>query len=865
MSTSINQDLQASHQILSLIEQAKTRSETTLDQLPGIYLVFRKDGIIMRSNEMSSTILEMNPENIIGTSIQKFFKSHIWTIFQAKMEQVLLENKAQEFEVPVLFKGEELIFYFHLSVFDVKSWTGLPLFAVIGHDVSQLRRMQKQLSEIFATIPLGILTVANSGKIDTQISSYTEPLLGRVNLAGLTLEDVVFSGAREKFNLANVEAINSLNSVFGQPEMLFEAIHDNLPQMVELNINSDVRYIRLTYQPIVIDGNVDRLLVVLEDRTQIVLAQIREAESKQLEEVSVRRILQIKKCAPDILEVLMEDMNHSVSEVKAIAESMDVRKLANCLHGIKGNARVAGFDYIKDTCHVLETNILQNGEKSDWNDVGQKIDSVILEWKEFYSLYRALYQNPDQQQNKTIEMDEGRIKKIQELFNKYNNLMQIGKQSEIGLLGERISLALRSFNFLPLEKLQSSIEMKVKETADQLGKMVKLNCTWGQIQVDPAVMTSISNCLLHLLNNAIAHGIESPEVRLQNGKEEVGHILVHFKESIGMIEAEVSDDGAGLDQKRIIQKALKNKLITIHNYGNMPKNDAYQLIFAPGFSTAEVVNDIAGRGIGLDAVQGSLAELGGSISVSENFPSGTKFSFNFRSSETISLDKNCIPFAGLVKSIQKALLEVQEEEGFKIGFSGFLYESKNIPGGLFYGDLRKLNLALTTYVGNFVEVNGSILVDLDVNSVHGEVHVTLKKSISENEKPSTDTPKRSSRLEFSLPLRLCEQYIRYHNGDLEKLSDGSLVLKFGTFLGPNQIPAFEVGLQEGIDPKKAVGTRDRLLEVASASGIVLHFTDATSRLQLCSSIGEADLGFMLGGTKDVLLKQLLRVIEVDQL
>jgi hypothetical protein len=266
-----------------------------LDQLPGIYLIFRKDGIIIRSNEMASTILEINPENILGSSIQNFFKSHIWTIFLAKMEQVLLEKKAQEFEVPVLFKGEELIFYFHLSVFEVKSWKGLPLFTVVGQDVSQLRRMQKQLLEIFTIIPLGILTVANSGKIETQISSYTEPLLGRTNLAGLTLEEVIFSGSREKFNLANVEAIKSLCHVFGQPQMLFESIRDNLPPMVELNINSDIRYIGLTYQPIVIDGNVDRLLVVLEDRTQIVMAQIREAESKQLEEVNVRRILQIKK------------------------------------------------------------------------------------------------------------------------------------------------------------------------------------------------------------------------------------------------------------------------------------------------------------------------------------------------------------------------------------------------------------------------------------------------------------------------------------------------------------------------------------------------------------------------------------------
>ncbi len=177
-----------------------------------------------------------------------------------------------------------------------------------------------------------------------------------------------------------------------------------------------------------------------------------------------------------------------------------------------------------------------------------------------------------------------------------------------------------SIRMMPMDYVFSRFPRVIRDVSAKLGKQVRLDTYGKETELDKGLIERIVDPLTHLVRNSLDHGIETPEVRLAKGKDATGQLLLSAQHHGGNIVIEVSDDGAGLNRERILAKAMQQGMAVSET---MPDEEVWQLIFAPGFSTAEQVTDISGRGVGMDVVKRNIQEMGGHVEIHSRGGQGT--------------------------------------------------------------------------------------------------------------------------------------------------------------------------------------------------------------------------------------------------
>ncbi len=177
-----------------------------------------------------------------------------------------------------------------------------------------------------------------------------------------------------------------------------------------------------------------------------------------------------------------------------------------------------------------------------------------------------------------------------------------------------------SIRMMPMEYVFSRFPRLVRDLASKLGKEVELTLLGSSTELDKSLIERIIDPLTHLVRNSLDHGIETPEKRLATNKTAVGNLTLSAEHQGGNICIEVIDDGAGLNRERILAKALSSGLPVSDS---MSDEEVGMLIFAPGFSTAEQVTDVSGRGVGMDVVKRNIQEMGGHVEISSKQGKGT--------------------------------------------------------------------------------------------------------------------------------------------------------------------------------------------------------------------------------------------------
>lgn len=185
--------------------------------------------------------------------------------------------------------------------------------------------------------------------------------------------------------------------------------------------------------------------------------------------------------------------------------------------------------------------------------------------------------------------------------------------------------AVMSIRMMPMDYVFSRFPRMVRDLGLKLGKKIDFVTQGAATELDKGLIERIIDPLTHLVRNSVDHGVEIPEVRAAAGKSEVGKLLLSASHQGGNIVIEVSDDGGGLDRERILSKAMEKGLPVSEN---MPDSEVWQLIFAPGFSTADVVTDVSGRGVGMDVVKRNIAAMGGSVDIRSAKAIGTTISIS---------------------------------------------------------------------------------------------------------------------------------------------------------------------------------------------------------------------------------------------
>lgn len=236
--------------------------------------------------------------------------------------------------------------------------------------------------------------------------------------------------------------------------------------------------------------------------------------------------------------------------------------------------------------------------------------------------------------------------KIDNLINMVGEL--VITQSMLSLVGEQFSInrmdqlksglaqlerhtrelqeSVMNIRMLPINFVFTRFPRLVHDLSAKMGKKIILEMTGEQTEVDKTVIELISDPLVHLVRNSLDHGIEMPEQRLAAGKPETGRITLNAYHRGGNIVIEVCDDGRGLDKEKLLAKAIEKGLVE----DNIPMTDqqVFELIFMPGFSTAEQLSDISGRGVGMDVVRKNIQTLGGNIEIQSEQGRGSVFAIH---------------------------------------------------------------------------------------------------------------------------------------------------------------------------------------------------------------------------------------------
>ena len=175
----------------------------------------------------------------------------------------------------------------------------------------------------------------------------------------------------------------------------------------------------------------------------------------------------------------------------------------------------------------------------------------------------------------------------------------------------------------PIGNVWDKFPRTVRDLALSCGKEVRLEMEGQDTELDRTIIEAIKDPMTHLVRNCVDHGIEPPEIRKQLGKKPTGVLKLRAFHEGGQVNIEVSDDGAGLDIERIRQKAIERGLVTQQQATRMSDRDAYNMIFLPGFSTADKVTNVSGRGVGMDVVKTNVAKIGGTVDVHSTSGKGT--------------------------------------------------------------------------------------------------------------------------------------------------------------------------------------------------------------------------------------------------
>ena len=234
-----------------------------------------------------------------------------------------------------------------------------------------------------------------------------------------------------------------------------------------------------------------------------------------------------------------------------------------------------------------------------------------------------------------IERLDNLMNLVGELVMHKGRLEQIGFSYKIGELNEtieqidRISTDLQSVvmkvRMVPIEQVFNRFPRMVRDLARDLNKEVDFLIEGKETELDRTVIDEIGDPLVHLLRNAIDHGLESSQERLKKGKVSKGTVLLRARHEGNNVYIEVEDDGGGIDTNRVIAKAVEKGILTSRDAEQLSREEAIELLFNSGFSTAQNITDISGRGVGLDVVKNKIESLSGEIFVDSKPGQGTRF------------------------------------------------------------------------------------------------------------------------------------------------------------------------------------------------------------------------------------------------
>ena len=367
-----------------------------------------------------------------------------------------------------------------------------------------------------------------------------------------------------------------------------------------------------------------------------------------------------------------------LQEIKTLR--VDTAKLDNLISQT-GELLING---IKTREHIVELSKI-NSKIVKWNAVSKKIINYLkyLEKKGFFN--SELDDSASMFYKRAQDFFVNNAEMINEINNDFAHLYNIISEDDNKLhqTAMEIETIAKGIRVLPLATLFHSFPRMMRDIARENNKKVEFVISGSDTTVDKKIIEEIKMPLIHILRNSVSHGIEVPEQRLKNNKSETGLVKLTAKQVENNVIITIEDDGYGVDIEKVKEIALKKSLLTEEEISNINSEQLMKLLFLPGFSTEDSVNEISGRGIGLDIVKTKITNLNGDILIDSVLNKGCKVTIRLPLSmstiKTFILFVNGQKYAIPVNSI-KFVKKISKEEIFmRNGINCIIYEEHSIP------------------------------------------------------------------------------------------------------------------------------------------------------------------------------------------
>ncbi|WOB09836.1 protein kinase domain-containing protein [Piscinibacter gummiphilus] len=491
----------------------------------------------------------------------------------------------------------------------------------VAERTAQLRQKTNDINAMLQNMPQGVLTVVSGGTIHPEYSAYLETILETKEIAGASLMDLIFTNTSLGADLlSQVDA--AIASVIGEDEMNYEFnSHLLVSEFDKTLANGSVKSLALSWSPIANDeGTVDKLMLCVRDVTELKRLEA-EANARKRELQVIGEILAVSQ---EKFHEFIDSARGFLAENKALIEKtarkdLDaINLLFRNMHTIKGNARTYGFLGLTNQVHTTEQHYddLRKDAEAAWEQ--PVLLAELAQVSELIEQYAHV--------NDTVlgRKGPGRRAAVEKFLMVERELVQQVLQQLMG--ADRTSLTsvtgaldavgarLHMLGTQPLGEVLSGTLESLPSLARELGKEVpEVSIEDHGIAVRTQASALLKNLFTHLLRNSVDHGLEPAAERVAAGKPAAGHIRMRLGVDDGKLHIHLRDDGRGLAIGKIRQQAMAQNLLTRGSKSSA--EEIAQLIFRSGFSTAEKVTEVSGRGVGMDAVRAFLEKEGGEIAI----------------------------------------------------------------------------------------------------------------------------------------------------------------------------------------------------------------------------------------------------------
>ncbi|MCG8333314.1 MAG: AAA family ATPase [Proteobacteria bacterium] len=477
----------------------------------------------------------------------------------------------------------------------------------------------REIKELLDNTGQGFLTFDEDFRVHKQYSKACELFFGKPLVdktlnqeKGLDFIDLIIDDPKER------EQLKKLFEAVITEKVSLDAISQFFPE----EITVENRILSLAYKliPASQPQLSNRVMVILTDIT----TERELAEQLEKDEERNNSILQIVKDRQGYLSFLKSfttSFRNIENILKREPEDIDVDKLFRLFHTIKGGAANFGLNQLVSHAHDIESVLYEVRAGNDMLTIDSIYDikkrGIQLE-QEFRTL-TADFGNfiPEEDtvyMESVYKVPHSKIAKHQQFL--FENFGQYGF--------EHIQSSINDICKQPMKTVLRGFEISAQSLAKELGKRVRIESTGDTIEVLIDKFNHLFSSFIHLVRNSIDHGLEDVEERLQTEKPEVGVLKIDVQELDNNLNFVFEDDGRGMDENKIADIALKEKLVSEEWLNKASKQEKLDLVFKPGFSSKKDVSELSGRGVGMDVVKAVVEELSGSIELSTELGKGTR-------------------------------------------------------------------------------------------------------------------------------------------------------------------------------------------------------------------------------------------------